>query len=82
MKAKYDIDDVELSQGYVDALTGVLSAEVEMMRAADPQYADDWYWGRAAVGNLADTRSIEFQYGAEENMPDDGHGRFAVIVAE
>jgi hypothetical protein len=29
----------------------------------------------------ADDKSVEFQYGAKEDLPDDGLGRFAVVVA-
>lgn len=81
MKANYDSDDIELSEGYINALKKVLVAKVEMMRASRPEDADSWYWGRATVLDLASAKSVEFVYGSEDDMPDDGLGRFAVVVA-
>ena len=82
MKANYDTFEIKLSERYVNALKEVLAAEVEMMREARPEDANSWHWGRATVGDLTDAKSVEFQYGAEEDMPDDGLGRFAVVVAD
>lgn len=84
MKAKYDSDEIELSQAYVDALREVLVAEVEMMQMqeADSELADCWHWGRAYIGDLAKGHSVGFYYGHEQDMPDDGLGRFAVIITD
>lgn len=81
LKTQYDDIEVALTKRYTDALKAVLAAEVEMMGRAWPEDADLWYWGRATVGDLANVKSVEFQYGAKEDMPNDGLGRFAVIVA-
>jgi len=82
MKASYDGESIKLSKGYVDALKEVLAEEVKMMQKAWPENADLWYWGRATVLDLGRAGSVEFTYGSDDDMPDDGLGRFAVVVDE
>ena len=81
MKASYDTEEIELSKGYIDALKNVLVEEVKMMQAARPEDADSWHWGRATVLDLGRAGSVEFTFGSEEDMPTDGLGHFAVVVA-
>lgn len=80
MIAYYDCYAINLSRAYRNALKKVLIAEAKMMQAQAPEDAACWYWGRVTVLNLANVQCVEFQYGAKEDIPDDGLGRFAVLV--
>jgi hypothetical protein len=83
VKVRYDDQEVELEQRLVVALQEVMRATCEMMRAAEPENADCWEWGRCEVRDLASAKPFFFQYGCHRDEPrTDGLGDFAVIRGE
>lgn len=82
MKVKWEYNDKEdpreftLTPRFMAALVEVLKSEVSMMREQDSKYAECWHWGRCYVRDLCG--GIRFEFGAEEDMPKDGLGQFAV----
>ena len=79
MKAKYDTEMIEVTEDYIAALAGLMIAECEMMRAAQPEFADCWTWGRVEILDFAQALSLAFSYGGDEDIPDDGLGSFGVL---
>lgn len=77
MEAKFDTEAIELSPRFIQALLELMMAECEMMQAREPKLAHHWTWGRCTVNDLASLNGLEFEYGGDEDMPDDGLGRFA-----
>ena len=43
--AKYDKDELKLTDRYKAALNELMAAELEMMREHEPDMADCWSWG-------------------------------------
>lgn len=73
-----DYEAIVVTDRYKAALIELLAAKVEMMvQSGDPE---SWYYGRVTVGNLANSRNLEFEYGGKADMPDDGLGQFGVII--
>lgn len=81
MKARYDGDLIELTDGFMYAIELLMKENVAMMKAGDPEYAGCWYWGRCEIRDMSSSGAIRFFYGGIEDMPDDGGGQFALIVA-
>lgn len=51
------------------------------MREHDTEHADCWTWGRCYIGDLA-LRDPMFAFGGDRDVPNDGHGAFAVVQRE
>lgn len=73
-----DFEAVLITDRYKAALLELLAAEVEMMQQGDD--SESWYYGRVTVGNLANNRNLEFEFGSEADTPDDGLGQFGIII--
>lgn len=69
---------IRTTERYQAALIELLRAEVEMMCQHDPDWAETWTWGRVRVVDLANSRGLEFEFGGDEDMPNDGLGQFAI----
>lgn len=80
MLVKYDNAQIELTPRFINAVHELMAAECEMMQINDPVFANYWTWGRCKVNDLASADSLEFEYGGDEDLPEDGYGSFAVIV--
>jgi len=81
MKAQYDEELIELTEGFLYAVELLMKEKVTMMKDAVPEYAECWHWGRCKISALASHGGMQFNYGGIDDMPDDGGGQFAVIVA-
>lgn len=81
MKAKYDLEPIELTNRFVDALKELMAAECDMMQHNEPEFADAWTWGRCTINDLCRRDGLEFEFGGDEDLPDDGLGKFAVVAA-
>jgi hypothetical protein len=81
MKAKYDLEPIELTDRFVDALKELMEAECEMMQENEPDDKHCWTWGRCTINDLCHRRGLEFEFGGDEDLPVDGLGDFAVVVA-
>lgn len=77
----YDREPIKMTEEYRVAMERLLVATCNMMKEAEPENAECWTWGRAYVKDLAFDK-IAFRYGGEDDMPNDGHGHFAVIDCE
>lgn len=80
MIAKYDDEQVELTERFVNALIELMQAECEMMAKFDS--AEFWTWGRCTVIDLAISGGTEFSFGGDDDLPSDGLGKFAVVVTD
>lgn len=80
LATEFDDIPVKITQRYIDALIELMAAEIEMMKLADPDYADCWHWARCHVNNLAYEGALSFSFGGEEDDPEDDMGQFGVIV--
>lgn len=78
----FDLIVVNITDRFVEAVKELMEAKCEMMAQADTQYADCWTWGRCVIHDLDSTTPMSFTYGGDEDMPDDGLGRFGVSVAD
>lgn len=67
--AKYDTENLVLTERYKSALNELMAAELEMMREHEPDMADCWEWGVCHVGDLARKDGLEFTYGGNEDKP-------------
>lgn len=81
---KWDGEKIGISQAdktHLEfALQEVLRKICQIMGSHNQDEADCWIWGRVTVGDLCSGESdFHFQYGGEEDLPDDGLGAFAVI---
>ena len=81
MKVRYDDRTVVLTERFKAALREVMASESEMM-GDQCRYSDFWIWGRATVLDLSKKDGIEFEFGGDEDMPNDGLGAFAIIAGE
>ena len=82
MMATFDGEPVPVTADMVAALVAWMRAECAMMREHEPRFADCWTWGRCTVGDLSSsTGGLRFEYGGDEDRPDDGLGDFAVVVS-
>lgn len=65
MKARYDDKTVDLSEGFLCAIELLMNEMVEMMKAAEPEFADSWHWGRCTISDLSLSRfdGMTFEYG-------------------
>ena len=70
MKARYYGKEIELSDRFLNALCELMRANLEMMRNYHEEFADCWTWGVCIISDLA-YRHIEYQYGGDEDRPDD-----------
>lgn len=66
---KHDTVKIKPTQRFIHALKELMRAEMEMMREAEPEYADCWTWGVCEVGDLATAKGLQFEYGGEEDKP-------------
>lgn len=78
MHAKWDDTTVKLTPRYKRAIEDLMAATCEMMREAEPRYAQYWTWGRCEVTNLARTDGLRFTYGGDADRPKGK--RFAVTT--
>ena len=69
--AKYDTEDLKITGRFIEALKELIWAELEMMRAHDPETADCWTWGICEITDIAMTNGLSFQFGGEEDKPKD-----------
>jgi hypothetical protein len=81
MLARFDDQAVPLTPRFVGALLELLKAECDMMEQ-QPGHEDSWWWGRCRILDLAHSRGLELTFGAKNDLPDDGHGRFAVVPVD
>ena len=82
MKTKWEGDEVEVSARFLAAVVELMEAECEMMGTAKGFEMTDWTWGRCRLGDLSTNKSLEFTFGGDEDLPDDGLGRFAVLPGD
>lgn len=64
--AKYDQEDLVLTERYKNALHELMAAELEMMRHHEPEMAGCWDWGVCTIGDLARKDALNFEYGGNE----------------
>lgn len=70
MKTTYDQEIiVQVSDDFIQALHDLMRAEMKMMISAEPENADCWTWGVCAVGDLASSKHLVFEYGGNEDKP-------------
>lgn len=70
MKATYDLEEIELSERFLNALQELMRAKIQMMKEHDEAYADCWTWGLCTISDLA-TRYLDFEYGGDDCKPDE-----------
>lgn len=81
VKAKWDGERMlELTERYRSALSELVEAEIEMMRQAPSQDKDCWTWGEAIVEDMANSHSIRFCFGGDEEKPKGMTGVSRVVV--
>ena len=68
MKALFDTEPIELTDGYLAALKNLMREEIVMMRLRVPEDADCWTWGVCHVGDIAHN-SLKFEFGGDEDKP-------------
>ncbi|KKM19827.1 hypothetical protein LCGC14_1651700 [marine sediment metagenome] len=78
-QVKFDDTWTTITERFKNALIEVMRAECEMMEKYHP---DCWSWGRCEIIDLAHINGIHFNFGANEDLPDDNLGQFAVIIKE
>ncbi len=71
IKGYYDGEEITITEGYIDALKNLMLEELMMMQKAHPDFADCWSWGKCTVGDLAGMKRLDFEYGGEEDKPED-----------
>ena len=81
MKARFDETQITLTPAYKKALIDLMKAECEMMAKNDIDGNEYWYWGRCTIENLSAATGLSFEFGEKSDMPKDGKGRFAILVA-
>lgn len=79
MKVRYDNEEVELTKRFIDSLEENMAAMCEMMVEREPEDANCWFYGRCYISDLASNDGMNFIFGSENDMPDDGLGQFAVL---
>jgi hypothetical protein len=67
LKAKFDSEFLELSEGYVKAIENLLIEEIKMMRKNDPKNENSWEVGGCKIKDLGSTECLEFSFGAKED---------------
>lgn len=82
MQAKFDDRRVTFTPEMEASVQVFMESFCKMMRRTDYPGADSWSWGRCYVNDLSTTQPFEFQFGSEEDRPDDGWGPFAVMINE
>ena len=80
MKAKYDDITVTVSRAFIAALRDLMQAEMNMMRRAEPRNAECWTWGKCTIGDLASVQGLEFEFGGDQDMPQDVTPRRRLVV--
>lgn len=68
---KYDTEEIKPTARFTEALKELMRAEMEMMQIAEPETADCWTWGICEVGDLASAKGLRFEFGGEEDKPDE-----------
>ncbi len=81
MKVRYDDITIVLTERFKAALREVMASECDMMGSRG-RYSHCWTWGRATVLDLSTKGGIEFEFGGDDDLPDDGLGDFAIIAGE
>lgn len=69
--AKYDMEQIEVTPRFREALEEVMRAEMEMMRRHEPGHSECWVWGKCTIEDLGGSNGLSFEYGAEEDKPSD-----------
>ncbi len=69
--ARYDTEELKLTPRFVEALKELMWAEMEMMRSHEPDMADCWTWGKCEVGDISGPAGLAFEFGGDDDKPDD-----------
>ena len=68
--AKYDTENLKLTPRFIEAVKELLRAELQMMKDHEPENAECWTWGICEIGDLANARGLQFEFGGEDDKPD------------
>ncbi len=67
---------IKLTPRFRAALEEVIRAELEMM-----QPSELWKWGQVTIKDLASSVGLQWEFGADEDKPEEMKGDARVIVA-
>ncbi len=80
MRARWDDWEVRLSPRFIEALAAFTEAYRATMQEQDTESAECWTWDRAYVPENLAVAGIRFEFGSDEDLPDDGLGRIGVAA--
>lgn len=80
MKAFFDDIEIELTDGFIEAVKTLMREKMAMMQAQ--LTPECWTWGRATLTDLSNQHCIEMDFGSDEerplDMPEDDNVMFTV----
>ena len=78
IQVRFDDTTIQVTDEFVRSLKRVMVSVCKMMSAHEG--SECWKWGRCTITNLSRSSGIQFEYGGNDTLPDDGLGKFAVVV--
>ena len=79
---QFDEQTIKPTKRFREAIRELMLAEIEMMQEQG-EFPECWRWGVATIVDLSDSKSIQFQYGGEDDEPSDyaiEEGKFQVVA--
>lgn len=69
MKVKCDDRELELTDAYMQSIKDLMKACILMMREAEPEMGEYWYYGVCTISDFMHASGHRFVFGGEEDMP-------------